>query len=173
MHPRVRIQTRSGGAAKLVFAVIAFFVATAAAQPSAGETDEPGEISEMNEQLRCLALSLYWEARSEGREGMIAVGSVVLNRVASEEFPATVCAVVYEGGETPPCQFSWWCDGKSDVPRDDEMWKVALDVANELLTDPPIDPTQGGLFFHSTGIEMPWRVARTRTVEILGHVYYR
>ena len=33
------------------------------------------------EEQNCLALNLYWEARGEGRSGMIAVGWVVLNLV--------------------------------------------------------------------------------------------
>ena len=120
-----------------------------------------------------MALSLYWEARSEGEEGMLAVGSVVLNRVANREFPASVCGVIFEGGETPPCQFSWWCDGKSDVPREEELWSLARRVAVRLLTDPPPDPTDGALFFHSADIAVPWRVERTRTAHIRNHVYYR
>ena len=55
----------------------------------------------LSEDARCLALSMYWEAKDEGREGMRAVGAVVLNRRAHEEFPDTPCAVVREGGETP------------------------------------------------------------------------
>jgi spore germination cell wall hydrolase CwlJ-like protein len=37
------------------------------------------------EATRCLALALYWEAKTEGPEGMRAVASVVLNRVAHPE----------------------------------------------------------------------------------------
>lgn len=47
-----------------------------------------------DEQLDCLALALYWEARGDGRRGMTAVGWTVLNRVDSPKFPATPCAVV-------------------------------------------------------------------------------
>jgi len=50
----------------------------------------------------CLALAMYWEAKSEGADGMLAVASVVLNRVAHPEFPDTVCGVVKQGGEPPP-----------------------------------------------------------------------
>ncbi|HEX6144333.1 MAG TPA: cell wall hydrolase [Geminicoccaceae bacterium] len=84
------------------------------------------------EEARCLALAMYWEAKDEGREGMLAVGSVVLNRVAHEEFPDAPCAVVREGGETPPCQFSWWCDGASDTPTEGEAWVLAQELAVEL-----------------------------------------
>ncbi len=122
-------------------------------------------------QQRCLALAMYWEARGEGRHGMVAVGSVVLNRVADRRFPNNACDVVFQGGETPPCQFSWWCDGKSDRPTHQGLWRTSLTLANELLTDPPGDPTQGALFFHSTSIKPPWK--RTRVAHIGNHVFYR
>lgn len=102
---------------------------------------------------------------------MAAVGAVVLNRVADRRFPDTACAVVHQGGETPPCQFSWWCDGRSDRPTERETWSSALVLANDLLTRRPTDPTNGALFFHSTSIHAPWQ--RTRTARIGGHVFYR
>lgn len=127
----------------------------------------------VGEARRCLALSMYWEARNEGREGMRAIGSVVLNRVEHADFPGTPCEVVFDGGETPPCQFSWWCDGRSDTPRESEPWETALELAGEMLEERREDPTDGALFFHAADIAVPWRVERTRTVRILGHVYYR
>jgi spore germination cell wall hydrolase CwlJ-like protein len=116
---------------------------------------------------------MYWEARGEGAEGMRAVGAVVLNRVASPEFPDTTCGVVYEGGETPPCQFSWWCDGRSDTPRELELWEIAIDVAARTLAARGDDPTDGALFFHHVDLPVPWVLDRTRTVQIQNHVYYR
>ncbi len=125
------------------------------------------------EEHSCLALSIYWEARGEQRAGMYAVGWVVLNRVASREFPATLCDVVRQGGERPPCQFSWWCDGKSDRPRDRASWTTAQLIAATLLSKPPPDPTKGALFFHSVDVRVPWRKARNKTAEIGRHVFYR
>ena len=121
----------------------------------------------------CLALAMYWEARGEGKRGMLAVGAVVMNRVSSREFPNSVCAVVKQGGETPPCQFSWWCDGKSDRPRDRTQWQAALMNANHLLHANPSDATGGALFFHSAAIDTPWLRQRQRTARIGGHVFYR
>lgn len=119
----------------------------------------------------CVALAMYWEARGEGRRGMLAVGSVVMNRVEDQRFPNSACDVVYQGGETPPCQFSWWCDGKSDRPTDPASWSASLKLANELLTADPQDPTHGALFFHNMSIKSPWR--RTQTAAIGNHVFYR
>ena len=126
-----------------------------------------------DENVRCLALSMYWEAKGQGHEGMLAVGSVVLNRMRSDEFPDSACEVVFEGGETPPCQFSWWCDGKSDTPTEAKPWKLAQELAREMLANPPADPTGGALFFHSEDIPKPWKKERTRTAQVGGHIYYR
>jgi N-acetylmuramoyl-L-alanine amidase len=127
----------------------------------------------MDDPARCLALALYWEAKSEGAEGMRAVASVVLNRVAHPQFPDTVCAVVTQGGEQPPCQFSWWCDGKSDRPREPHAWRLAQQIAKSALAKPPADRTRGALFFHNNSIRTPWLRKRERTVQIGSHVFYR
>ena len=120
---------------------------------------------------QCLALAMYWEAKSEGPDGMLAVASVVLNRVAHPEFPDTVCGVVKQGGESPPCQFSWWCDGKSDLPVEARPWATATRIAERVLRSPPSDLTRGALFFHNISVETPW--VRERTVQIGQHIFYR
>lgn len=122
---------------------------------------------------QCLALALYWEARGETRRGMVAVGWTILNRAQSSEFPGTPCGVVYQGGEQAPCQFSWWCDGKSDRPRDRDSWIRARVIAAELLMNPPPDPTGRALFYHSTSIGVPWKRKRVRTTRIGNHIFYR
>lgn len=119
----------------------------------------------------CLALALYWEARGQGSRGMQAVAAVILNRVADERFPNSVCRVVRQGGETPPCQFSWWCDGKSDRPRDTQSWKNASRIANKMLHKRRYNRIEGALFFHSTSVRPGWRYRRIG--QIGGHVFYR
>ena len=81
--------------------------------------------------IECLALNMYHEARDQGSAGLLGVSSVVLNRVRDKRFPNTICEVIKQGptreswkknGIFYPirhkCQFSWWCDGKSDNPKD-------------------------------------------------------
>ena len=126
-----------------------------------------------NEAKNCLALAMYWEARGEGTRGMLAVGSVVLNRVENQHFPNSVCTVIYEGGETPPCQFSWWCDGKSDRPQNRMQWQSALNLADKLLSNQASDPTDGALFFHNTSVRSSFHKTRQRTARIGNHIFYR
>lgn len=122
---------------------------------------------------RCLALTMYWEARGEGERGMIAVGAVVLNRTAHHAFPGSVCAVVTQGGETPPCQFEWWCDGRSNIPREPASWRASLETADYMLRARLGDPTHGALFFHATRIRPDWSRRLERTTKIGNHVFYR
>jgi N-acetylmuramoyl-L-alanine amidase len=138
-------------------------------QPSAG-TATAAEAAEE----RCLALTLYWEAKGEGRDGMLGVAMVVLNRLKSPSFPDTICDVVREGGDKPGCQFSYWCDGKSDEPKDSASWELSRKIAREVLAAPPrSDPTRGALYYHVVTLAQSWDPPHERTVEIGNHVYYR
>lgn len=134
----------------------------------------PGSATKADEDpVGCLALALYWEAKAEGREGMLAVAAVVMNRVRHSAFPSDVCAVVSEGGREPPCQFSWWCDGRGDLPTEPEAWRAAARTAYEALHAPLPDPTAGALFFHDYRIGVPWAKPRERTAQIGRHIFYR
>ncbi|WP_323764197.1 cell wall hydrolase [Marinovum sp.] len=52
--------------------------------------------------LECMTRVMYFESNRSSRDGMIAVGTVVMNRVASEDFPDTVCAVVSQRNQFAP-----------------------------------------------------------------------
>ena len=122
----------------------------------------------------CFAQNLYFEARSEGEEGMVAVGWVVLNRVSSDIYPDSICAVIYEGGERPPCEFNWWCDGRSDRPTEPASWELAQRVTDQMLNNPPADPTDGALWFHMDSIPVPgWLSSRERTLHLGAHYFYK
>ena len=67
--------------------------------------------------LVCLATAIFFESRGEPKLGQMAVGQVILTRVADYRYPDTVCEVVKEGyyyswnPEIPipdKCQFSFW-----------------------------------------------------------------
>jgi spore germination cell wall hydrolase CwlJ-like protein len=92
-----------------------------------------------NDQIKCLALNIYFEARSSNLADQAAVADVVLNRVESSKYPGTVCKVVkqarlWKGNPVrDKCQFSWYCDGKSDTPKDLDAWLNAQYVAYQML----------------------------------------
>jgi len=126
----------------------------------------PSTPSEMAPSLHLMALNMYQEAGGEGDEGMLAVGWVVLNRLADPRYPKTIEGIIGQG-----CQFSWRCDGKSDAPRSEERWRRALDLARTMLAEPPPDPTGGAISFHATYVAPDWRGLQ-RTVQIGNHIFY-
>ena len=135
-----------------------------------------GDIGEdLNSEFRCLALNVYWEARSESSLGQFAVAAVTLNRVAHERFPGSICEVVQQGGfeRRHRCQFSWWCDGKSDDPTNDAAWQAAKSIAYTALFFDPPDPTGGALWYHADYVDPHWRSAMSETTTIGRHIYYR
>ena len=125
--------------------------------------------------LDCLALNIYHEARGEPLLGKLAVGHVVMNRVAHPRFPGDVCTVITQGGEWPRghCQFSWWCDGRSDRPGNVAAWRESRDLAREILIGSHQDPTDGALWYHATSVSPAWRTDFSVGPKIGNHVFYR
>jgi N-acetylmuramoyl-L-alanine amidase len=144
-----------------------------AKQEPAAEQEDADSVA-FKKALRCLALNIYHEARSESDIGQVAVAAVTLNRVASESFPDSVCAVVKQGGQKRHnCQFSWWCDGRDDTPKDKQAWQKAMRISRESLRGTEPDPTEGALYYHTRGVNPRWSRAFKRTVRIGQHVFYR
>ena len=132
--------------------------------------------------ITCLAVAIYFEARSEPIAGQLAVAQVVLNRVANERYPDTVCDVITEGPTYPSghpvrdkCQFSFWCDGKPEDIHDYEAWQTAIRVATIATetTALPIDISEGAMFYHATSVSPSWRHTMQMTARIGQHIFYR
>lgn len=122
----------------------------------------------------CLALTLYWEGRGESDLAQKAVGHVVMNRVRAASFPSDICSVVTQHGPEPPCQFSWWCDGRSDTPQDYAEWWRAFRNAAEVYGNPAADPTGGALYFHRKDLRPSWARAKATAPRVFGgHVFFR
>jgi N-acetylmuramoyl-L-alanine amidase len=132
----------------------------------------------------CLAQNIYFEAGIDNHAGMAAVADVTLNRVIDTRYPRSVCEVVYDGQKDSNgnmrrnrCQFSWYCDGKSDnVPEGSENWVRAQMVAWEMLHDNRFRGiTEGATHYHATYVSPNWR--RDRGMELIGrvgaHIFYR
>lgn len=124
--------------------------------------------------LKCLAMNIYWEARSEPLVGQVAVAAVTLNRVEDQRFPDDVCKVVRQGGEIRRhrCQFSWWCDGKKDVPLEAEAWRRANTLARLTAAGVIQDPTGGAMWYHADYVEPYWAEAKKQVTKIGKHIFY-
>lgn len=133
---------------------------------------EPNPIEISDADFNCLVEAIYFEAGAEDRIGQRAVAHVILHRVKSPRYPDSVCAVVHD---TNPrgCQFSYWCDGRSDAMRDDGRWAKSRQAAVEVLSGAYPDVTNGALFYHARFVRPRWSKKLTKTATIGGHIFYR
>ena len=140
------------------------------------------------EEVTCLADNMYFEARNQGLAGQLAVTNVVMNRVADSRYPNTICEVVKQGptrlswkntGELIPilnkCQFSWYCDGKEDEPKEKETYSNIHKLAFNILfqVTPYLDITEGATHYHADHILPAWAASKTMTIEIEDHIFYK
>lgn len=73
-----------------------------------------------DQELFCLAVNNYYEARGEGIQGKIAISEVVMNRSEHPAYPDSPCAVVKQSSireGTKVCQFSWFCVRGLQAPK--------------------------------------------------------
>ncbi len=133
--------------------------------------------------LYCLAQNIYYEARNQNHEGHIAVAQVVLNRVRSDRFPNTICGVVYQGKRDArgnmirnKCQFSWYCDGKSDIPRNaknNPEWESAQNLARQILTHKIHLPVLAeATYYHANYVRPFWASKFNQVAIIDDHIFY-
>lgn len=134
---------------------------------------DPHGMERMDDAITCLARTIYWEARGEKSAGMEAVASVVMNRLGHEGFPNTVCGVVRQGNEQGACQFSWWCDGRSDQAKEDESYATAKEIARKALNLQLGDRTAGALYFHHRDVTPGWSAEYAKTAGIGDFVFYK
>lgn len=141
-----------------------------------------------SENVLCLAKNIYFEAGNQPIVGKMAVAEVVLNRVEMEQYPDTVCGVVYQaqerinwkGNKVPvlhKCQFSWYCDGKPDIPYDTATWIESVNIAATYVEQSKYfrlyDVTEGATHYHADSVHPYWADSLNRTVTIDNHLFYK
>lgn len=137
---------------------------------------------------KCLADNIYWEARNQQGKGMVAVAMVSRNRVNDNRYPHSYCEVVEQGPTKPSwkdenvfipvrhrCQFSWFCDGKSDVipTADFEVYEFARTIAFKIYHGHLPDITSGATHYHADYVMPEWASSKTQTIVIDNHIFYR
>jgi spore germination cell wall hydrolase CwlJ-like protein len=134
---------------------------------------DPAGKAPLDDAITCLARSIYWEAKGKSTTEMEAVASVVMNRLGHEGFPDTVCGVVKQGSETGNCQFSWWCDGRSDDVQEATQYAIAKEIARKALNKQLSDRTKGAMYFHDRKVKPDWAKKYTRTAETEMFLFYK
>ena len=106
-----------------------------------------------------LARLISAEARGESYEGQVAVGAVVMNRIAHPSFPNTLSGVIYQRGA-----FSCLDDGQFDEPVAQSAYAAARDAMNGY------DPTGGAIsYFNPATATSQWIWSRPLIVQIGKH----
>ena len=142
------------------------------------------EASDENGDIFCMAKNIYFEAGNQPVAGKVAVSLVVLNRVNHLSYPDNVCDVVYQAqmrenwkGNLVPvrhkCQFSWFCDGKSDEPVDSATWMFSLATASSVMNGDYKDFTDGATHYHADSVHPYWADDLNQTVIINNHIFYK
>lgn len=143
----------------------------------------------------CLAQNIYYESRTDNIAGQAAVADVVLNRVLDERWPNNICDVIYQGPKYESwntkkdpnlsdeeriyfpvrnrCQFSWYCDGKPDQPRNEDAWRKAQELAYQMIHFRKFRGiSEGSTHYHATYVNPKWN----RNMRMIGriglHIFY-
>lgn len=127
--------------------------------------------------LKCLARNIYYEARGESEQGQRAVAKVTLNRVASSRFPDSICDVVYEKrwdkrrGRYVGA-FAW--TELDSLPRlKSEQWRRAWKAAESVYENPQSVLLKGALYYHAARIKPKWARQKKRVKRIGHHIFYQ
>ena len=156
-----------------------------------------GDPVDFHEELYCLSLNAYHEARGVGMNEMLAVSQVVMNRVESAPQETTVCEVITEGPKRESwrtrknkklanhkrvyypvrnkCQFSWYCDGKSDAVRGMKGGEDAVLAAYLVYHGYGEDRVYGAKYYYAhASIRKPvWAKSMKVTAVLRGHTYLK
>lgn len=144
---------------------------------------------ETQKEVECLAENIYFEARNESVEGMLAVAFVTMNRVYSDDFPNDICGVVKQktqiqsiGNKRVVCQFSWWCESTPHyISTNDILTRTDNKKYNEVLRiairfyanyEKMYDPTYGALFYHADYVNPKWKNVE-KVTQIGRHIFYQ
>lgn len=121
---------------------------------------KPGD----RQQILCLALGVYHEARGEQVDGQRAVGHVILNRV--KQSGRTICDTVYARGQFAPTL--------NKTPAEIDAWKAVQQQAVTLRTNPGSDNTNGATMFYNFKQAHPnWATDGVVTAQYGNHLFIR
>lgn len=131
------------------------------------------------EEQTCLAQAIYHEARGESEAGQLAVANVIINRAFSKKYPSTLCGVVFENADKGryKCQFTFACDGRSDMGTEKRAWNRSMQLAQAAYADfirgerPGVVPAST-LYYHTTAVSPNWSNSFRPVATIGSHVFY-
>lgn len=129
------------------------------------------------QELKCLKNALYYEARSEGKHGILAVASVIENRRAHPDYPESYCGVIKQHK-----QFSYILQGKPDVERIEWRLQSAdkraygyVSEVSESMIEGQFKPIleHSVLWYTTTSVRNYWTKTKAVAARVGKHVFYK
>ncbi|HCO55301.1 MAG TPA: cell wall hydrolase [Pelagibacterium sp.] len=98
----------------------------------------------------CMTRVMYFESNRSSPDGMLAVGTVVMNRANSHQFPSDVCGVVGQKNQ--------FADGVlSRQMTEQRSLNLAAQMATRVLRGERHPGVQDAMYFHTAGLTFPYR----------------
>ena len=112
----------------------------------------------------CMTRVMYFESNRSSAEGMLAVGTVVMNRMNDREYPRTVCGVIGQKNQfAPGVLYKPMKEGRSKA--------LAESVAEQVLHGARHPGVQKAKHFHTAGMRFPYN-NRDYVLEAGGNEFY-
>lgn len=135
---------------RIVKKATAIAVSLAALSTLSGCTSLFGGLFGSHNPHECMTRVMYFESNRSSPDGMLAVGTVVMNRVASHQFPNDVCGVVGQKN-----QFASGVLTKAMTePRSVQL---ASQMATRVLRGERHQGVYDAMYFHTAGLTFPYR----------------
>lgn len=128
--------------------------------------------------ITCLALNIYHEARGEPEAGQAAVASVTLNRMHSKHYPGKLCDVVFQKNWDKKRRryvsaFSWTeLESLTKNKKDNKKWQQALKIAETVYSGNGETRAKDALFYHANYIKPVWAKNKKPVARIGKHIFY-
>ena len=100
------------------------------------------------DERECLTRAMYFESDRSSEDGLLAVGTVVMNRVASPAYPKTICGVVGQPGQ--------FASGVLWKPMQPDEERRVERIADEILAGKRETAVGEAMFFHQAGLSFPY-----------------
>ncbi len=113
----------------------------------------------------CMARVMYFESNRSSDDGMLAVGTVVMNRLQSPKYPKSVCGVVGQQNQFAQGALT------NHINKRHSSWARAERAADAVLAGERHAGVGGAMFFHTAGYSFPYRNMKYVTLAG-GNIFY-
>lgn len=149
--------------AGILFASVAAVGCTTAQQPApkvVSEATKPKNAAQVAQASKvtfnytakdrdCLKRAMYFESEHADRDGYMAVGTVVMNRLTSGAYPDSICGVVAQQRQFAPGVMTRVVEPTAEIEL--------TDAADAILRGERHRGVKDAMFFHTDGLKFPYR----------------